>query len=103
MIGCVLGYISGYWSDYKYNQATKKNNGRTVPEARLYGAMFFAPFFPIGLYIFAFTQYGFVHWIAPIIALVPMIFGIYHIFLATYNYTSDSYGEYSSSGIAAQG
>ncbi|TIB07033.1 hypothetical protein E3P92_04095 [Wallemia ichthyophaga] len=103
MIGCVLGYISGYWSDHKFNQATERNNGRTVPEARLYGAMFFAPFFPIGLYIFAFTQYSFVHWIAPIIALVPMIFGIYHIFLATYNYTSDSYGEYSSSGIAAQG
>ena len=103
MIGCVFGYISGYWSDHKYNQATRANNGRTVPEARLYGAMVFAPFFPIGLYIFSFTQYGFVHWIAPTIALVPMIFGIYHIFLAVYNYTSDSYGEYSSSGIAGQG
>ncbi|TIB84808.1 putative MFS transmembrane transport protein [Wallemia mellicola] len=103
MIGCVLGYISGFWSDHMYNKSAEKNGGKPVPEARLYGAMVFAPFFPIGLYIFSFTQYSHVHWIAPTIALVPMIFGIYHVFLAVYNYTSDSYGEYSSSGIAGQG
>jgi hypothetical protein len=41
--------------------------------------------------------------IAPTIALVPIILGIYAIFNAVYNYTSDSYGELSSSAIAGQG
>lgn len=36
------------------------------------------------------------------VALVMIIVGIYHIFLATYNYTADAYGEYSSSAIAGQ-
>lgn len=35
--------------------------------------------------------------------VVLIIFGIYHIFLAVYNYTADSYGELSSSAIAGQG
>jgi hypothetical protein len=39
----------------------------------------------------------------PMVALVLILVGIYHIFLAVYNYTSDSYGELSSSAIAGQG
>ncbi|CED82158.1 Synaptic vesicle transporter SVOP and related transporters (major facilitator superfamily) [Phaffia rhodozyma] len=103
IVGCFIGFATGFWQDSMYYKAMDNNNGVPVPEARLYGAMVFGPLFPIGIIMFSFTQYGFVHWIAPIIALVLIILGIYHIFLAVYNYTSDSYAEYSSSAIAGQG
>ncbi|KAI5474818.1 fructose facilitator [Pseudohyphozyma bogoriensis] len=103
ILGCFIGFATGLWADAKYNRVTKENGGVPIPEYRLWGAMFFANCLPAGLFIFSFTQYGFVHWIAPVISLVLIILGIYHIFLAVYNYTSDSYGEMSSSAIAGQG
>ncbi|EIM90087.1 MFS general substrate transporter [Stereum hirsutum FP-91666 SS1] len=103
IIGTTLGFISGFWQDAKYDAVREANGGVAIPEARLYGAMIGGPFLPIGLFIYSWTQFGFVHWIAPCIALVLIIFGIYHIFLAVYNYTADSYGELSSSAIAGQG
>jgi phosphotransferase system glucose/maltose/N-acetylglucosamine-specific IIC component len=39
----------------------------------------------------------------PCVALVLIILGIYHIFLAVYSYTSDSYQDMASSAIAGQG
>jgi MFS family permease len=103
IIGCIIGFATDFWSTAKYDRMTAQNGGVAIPEYRLWGAMHFAIALPIGLFIFSFTQYAFVHWIAPCIALVLIILGIYHIFLAVYNYTSDSYGELSSSAIAGQG
>lgn len=103
IIGCFIGFGTGFWQDSMYDKAARKNNGVPIPEARLYGAMVFGPLFPIGILIFSFTQYGFVHWIGPCIALVLIILGIYHIFLAVYSYTSDSYVDMASSAIAGQG
>lgn len=74
-----------------------------TPESRLYGAMYGAVFLPIGLLIYSFTQYSFVPWIAPTIALAPISMGIFFIFESTYSYTADCYGENSSSAIAGQG
>jgi hypothetical protein len=58
---------------------------------------------PIGLFIYSFTQYGYLPWIAPTIALAPIAIGIFFIFESTYSFTSDSYEENSSSAIAGQG
>lgn len=60
IIGCIIGFATGFWQDSMYNKAQAKNNGVAIPEARLYGAMLFGPLFPIGILIFAFTQYEFV-------------------------------------------
>lgn len=126
IIGCIIGFGTGFWQDSMYNKAQAKNNGVAIPEARLYGAMIFGPLFPIGILIFSFTQYAFVyvldlfpfllvrsvadicldfssHWMGPCVALVLIILGIYHIFLAVYSYTSDSYQDMASSAIAGQG
>ena len=65
--------------------------------------MFGAVWFPIGLFIYSFTQYGYIPWIAPTIALAPIAFGIYFVFESTYSYTADCYGESASSAIAGQG
>ncbi|KAL3249814.1 hypothetical protein ABHI18_011497 [Aspergillus niger] len=65
--------------------------------------MFGAIWLPVGLFIYSFTQYGFVSWVGPAIALAPIAVGIFFIFESTYSFTSDCYGENSSSAIAGQG
>ncbi|KAJ5244873.1 hypothetical protein N7489_004969 [Penicillium chrysogenum] len=76
---------------------------RIVPESRLYGAMFGAIWLPVGLFVYSFTQYGYLHWSGPVIALAPIAVGIFYVFESTYSFTSDCYGENSSSAIAGQG
>ena len=75
-----------------------------MPEARLYYAAVGGILATIGMFIFAFTSYKHVPWIAPEIALVPLVMGIYQIFEAIQNYLADAYGsEYGASAISAQG
>lgn len=81
----------------------KSRDRKILPESRLYGAMFGAGFLPLGLFIYSFTQFGYLPWIAPTIALPPIAIGIFFIFEATYSFTSDCYGENASSAIAGQG
>ncbi|KAL8291342.1 hypothetical protein RQP46_002320 [Phenoliferia psychrophenolica] len=103
VVGTIIGFVANFYQDYLYEQATIKNGGIERPEARLYSAFIGAFLFPAGLFIFSFTQYGYVHWIGPEIGLVLTIIGIYCIFLATYNFLADSYGQNSASAISAQG
>lgn len=102
-IGVTLAWVLNYFQIKKYKAVLAANNGLVVPEARLYGAMCGAVFLPIGLFIYSFTQYGFITWVAPAIALAPISMGIFFIFESTYSYTADCYGENSSSAIAGQG
>ena len=87
----------------KYKSIEAPEIGRVLPESRLYGAMFGAIWLPIGLFLYSFTQYQYVSWIAPTISLAPIAVGIFFIFESSYSYTSDCYGESSSSAIAGQG
>lgn len=48
---------------------------------------------PIGLFIYSFTQYQFLTWVGPMIALAPIAIGIFFIFESCYSSTSDCYGE----------
>lgn len=102
-IGCTGGWIANQWQMKKYNRIVADESRSVTPEDRLYGAMYGAVWLPIGLFIYSFTQYGYVHWIAPTIALAPIAFGIYFVFESTYSYTADCYGQSASSAIAGQG
>ncbi|PIB03020.1 putative MFS-type transporter [Cercospora beticola] len=102
-IGTTLGWAAHHLQMRKYEKIMNDPDRIATPESRLYGAMFGAVWFPIGLFIYSFTQYGYIHWIAPTIALAPIAFGIYFVFESTYSYTADCYGENSSSAIAGQG
>jgi hypothetical protein len=66
---------------------------KILPESRLYGAMWGAGMLLIGLFIYSFTQYGYLPRIAPTIPFAPIAIG----------FTSGYYGENSSSAIAGQG
>ncbi|KAE8349551.1 major facilitator superfamily domain-containing protein [Aspergillus coremiiformis] len=101
-LGTTIGFALNFLQIRKYNSIIAQN-GSAPPEARLYGALFGAVWLPIGLFIYSFTQYAFLHWIGPFIALVLITLGIFFIFESCYSFTSDCYGESSSSAIAGQG
>ncbi|KAF2215700.1 hypothetical protein CERZMDRAFT_81834 [Cercospora zeae-maydis SCOH1-5] len=102
-IGTTLGWAAHHLQMRKYERIMSDPDRIATPESRLYGAMFGAVWFPIGLFIYSFTQYDYIPWVAPTIALAPIAFGIYFVFESTYSYTADCYGENSSSAIAGQG
>lgn len=102
-IGVTVAFALNWLQIRKYKQILASNHRKILPESRLYGSMWGAVCLPIGLFIYSFTQYGYLPWIAPTIALAPIAIGIFFIFESTYSYTSDCYGENSSSAIAGQG
>jgi MFS family permease len=102
-IGTLLGWAAHHLQMRKYNALQADPNINIVPEHRLYGAMFGAVWLPVGLFIYSFTQYGYLSWVGPVIGLAPIAFGIFFVFESTYSYTADCYGEASSSAIAGQG
>lgn len=102
-IGVTIAFALNWLQIRKYNQIMESRHRQILPESRLYGSMWGAVCLPIGLFIYSFTQYKDMPWIAPTIALAPIAIGIFFIFESTYSYTSDCYGENSSSAIAGQG
>ncbi|KAK4543201.1 hypothetical protein LTR36_005751 [Oleoguttula mirabilis] len=102
-IGTTLGWLANHIQMRKYEKLTQDPERKVLPESRLYGAMFGAVWLPIGLFIYSFTQYGYLSWVGPTVALAPIAFGIYFVFESTYSYTADCYGTSASSAIAGQG
>jgi MFS family permease len=102
-VGTFLGWASHHLQMRKFNKLHDDDSVQIVPEHRLYGAMFGAVWLPIGLFIYSFTQYGYLSWVGPVIGLAPIALGIFFVFESTYSYTADCYGENSSSAIAGQG
>lgn len=56
---------------------------------------------PVGLFIFAFTSYGNVHWIAPIIGSIPFGFGVQYVYTAVFSYTADNWRPVAASAMGA--
>ncbi|KAJ5096363.1 hypothetical protein NUU61_005719 [Penicillium alfredii] len=102
-IGTTIGFGLNFFQIRKYESIVADTTKKVYPEARLYGAMCGAVWLPIGLFIYSFTQYAHLHWIGPVIGLALIGIGIFFIFESCYSYTSDCYGENSSSAIAGQG
>ncbi|GCF00264.1 hypothetical protein ZYGM_003330 [Zygosaccharomyces mellis] len=103
VIGVTIGFLTNFLQIRKYENKRKRSKYPLPPENRLYGAMTGAVFLPIGLMIYSFTQYHWLHWIGPNIGLACISLGIFFIFESCYSYTSDCYGPDASSAIAGQG
>lgn len=73
-----------------------------APESRLYLSCFTSVFLPIGLYLFGFAAQARIHWTVPALGIAFSTFGVYTVYLATFNYLADSYHIYASSALAAQ-
>jgi multidrug resistance protein len=104
-LGVGLGFLAGMvvvakTSDPTVVRLTKANNGVYAPEMRLATCLFFALFIPISFFWYGWTAEKHVHWIVPILGLLPFGFGTTGIFASIQIYFIDAAGEYAASAMA---
>ncbi|KAG9229037.1 major facilitator superfamily domain-containing protein [Amylocarpus encephaloides] len=105
-IGLGIGFMAGLIvvgkiSDPTVVRMTKANDGVFEPEMRLPACIFFACFVPISFFVYGWTADKGVHWIVPIMGLIPFGFGMMGIFIPIQTYVIDSFPEFAASGVAA--
>lgn len=92
---------SSQYTDSKFWAFMRRNFPAEAPEARLYFTCITAMLLPIGLFV-AFLGSKDTHGYATAIGLGLATWGIYSVYLATFNYLTDTYHIYASSALAAQ-
>jgi len=99
---CIASVLATLLSIYQERIAKKYGKLSTTPEGRLYFACVESALMPIGLFMFGWTSFSDMHWIAPTVSIGVATIGIFAIYLATFNYLADTYHRYASSALAAQ-
>lgn len=99
-IGPILAFCLSPLQERYYLKRVAANEGKAVPEARMWMARFGAVLIPISLFWFGWTSYQSVHWIVPIIASSFFGAGLYIVILSILNYVVDGYQTYSASALA---
>jgi len=100
-IGSLIGFITSFWQERLY-RAKVATRG---PEARLYFACIGGILIVIGALIYAWTSIEHRHnipWIAPCIGITLFTIGLFHVYLAVFNYLADAYLIYASSALSGQ-
>jgi MFS family permease len=105
-IGLGVGFLGGLItvakiSDKTVIRMTKANDGVFEPEMRLPACIFFACWLPVTFFWYGWTTYYKIHWIVPIIGLIPFGFGMMGIFIPIQAYVIDSFPAFAASGMAA--
>ncbi|OBT45420.1 hypothetical protein VE00_04573 [Pseudogymnoascus sp. WSF 3629] len=105
-LGVGIGFFSGVAvvakiSDATVVRMTLANGGVREPEMRLPACVMFACFIPVSFFWYGWTAYKQVHWIVPIIGLVPFGFGMMGVFIPIQTYMIDAFPEYAASAVAA--
>lgn len=100
-VGMVLGIMLTVYDNRRYNLAASKHGGAAPPEERLPPTMIGAVVLPVGLFIFAWTNYPKIHWIVSLIFSGALGFGNVMLFLSVSNYLIDTYTIYAASVLAA--
>lgn len=99
---CIASVFATVLSIYQEKVARRYGKLVNSPEGRLYFACIESACMPIGLFMFGWTSFSSIHWIAPTIAIGIATIGIFTIYLSTFNYLADTYHRYASSALAAQ-
>ncbi|KAF2661320.1 MFS general substrate transporter [Lophiostoma macrostomum CBS 122681] len=104
-LGVGIGFFMGIifvarTSDATIIAMTKRNNGVYEPEMRLPTCVFFGFLIPISFFWYGWTTDKHVHWIVPIIGLLPFGFGMMGIFAPIQTYLIDAFPRYAASAIA---
>lgn len=107
VVGEVLGWIVSLYGTRLYLRSAQHNTetpGQPIPEARLYVSIP-ASFIGIagGMFVYAWTSYPWIPWIAPAIGLAMVGFGIQIVISAAADYVVDAYAasDYAGSAISA--
>ncbi|KAI9744192.1 MAG: hypothetical protein M1818_002344 [Claussenomyces sp. TS43310] len=101
LLGTICGGLANIVNNKFYIRRFEANGNRTVPEARLPPMMIGSFAFAGGMFIFGWTSYRRVFWLAPIIGNFLMGFGFFTIFQAALNYLIDTFQTYAASAVAA--
>lgn len=91
-VGVCLATLAAGVDNKRYVQlcaAAEAEQRPIEPEARLGTAMLGSVILPIGLFLFAFTTYPSVHWIAPILGGVLFSMGLVMVFISLSSYVID--------------
>lgn len=91
LIGSLVGALLHPLQERVYLRRVAQNDGKGVPEARMWMARGGAFLLPISLFWFGWTSYASVPWIVPVIASAFFGLGIYIVILSILNYVVDSY------------
>lgn len=93
--------VAGATSDKIAIALTRKNNDVYEPEMRLPYMGFWGLLIPISFFWYGWAVDKDVHWIVPILGLIPFGAGMVGIFIAIQTYVIDAFPIYSASGVAA--
>ncbi|TIA90063.1 hypothetical protein E3P99_01790 [Wallemia hederae] len=102
-IGSVIGFLSNFHQQALYRKrAARSVNNKCAPEVRLYWSCAGGLLFSFGCIIMAWTTRSEVHYVIPcLFGLILLIWGIYVVYTALFNYLSDCYETYASSAQAS--
>ncbi|GFP55877.1 MFS transporter cpaT [Trichoderma asperellum] len=105
-VSLLFGYIVSLTffallSDSTIIRMTAANGGVYEPEMRLPDCVWFALILPTTFFWYGWAADKAVHWIVPIIGIVPFGIGILGVLLPIQTYIVDAYPEYAASGLAA--
>ncbi|KAI9928241.1 hypothetical protein MW887_002274 [Aspergillus wentii] len=100
--GSTLALFISIYQEHLASTKWQKGKWNSVPEHRLYFSCLEGICLPIGLFLFGWSSHYQVHWVVPAIALGIATLGIFSIYLAVFNYLTDTYHRYASSALAAQ-
>ncbi|KAG7444518.1 MFS polyamine transporter [Guyanagaster necrorhizus] len=98
IVGSLLGVMTNFFQEKLYH----KNYPHRGPEARLYMACAAAIMLPVGMFIYAWTSFPFVPWIASAIGITIFMWAMFIVYLAVFTYFADTYGPFASSALAGQ-
>jgi MFS family permease len=104
VIGECMGLLGSFLSAQIYFASAKKNRdnpGVPIPESRLYLSTFGSLVGVMGgMFVYAWTAYPYLPWIAPAIGLAMVGCGINIVITAIADYLVDSYTAYAASAMA---
>jgi multidrug resistance protein len=105
-IAVLIGYLGGLYlfnflSDRTVIRLTEANGGVFEPEMRLPNCMYNAAILPITFFWYGWAADQAVHWIVPVLGLMPFAFAIIGIWLPIQAYLVDAYSQYAASCLAA--
>ncbi|KAK7894333.1 hypothetical protein LTR67_006094 [Exophiala xenobiotica] len=104
-LGIGIGFFAGLaaialTSDRMVIKLTERNGGKFEPEMRMPLMIFFACFIPVSFFWYGWTAEKKVHWIVPILGMIPFSFGMMGVFLPIQTYLIDCYPVYAASAVA---
>lgn len=94
--------VTHFYSDRLTTKLSARNPYRRSELLRLPGACLGGPIFAASLVWLGWSSARSLHWVVPLLAMVPYGWAYQTIFVAMYNYIADAYGsEYGASAFAA--